>query len=529
MADDGKSKSLGIYWGKKSLYLAESIGFDTKTSANIPFSMKADGSDFSPFSSEGGDLVSNLMSTFKEKKLKPASIYLSLPTKEIIFRSFIIPWMQQNEIADVVEFEASKYIPFSLEELSYAFHHMNITEGNTKRIRIIFAAIKKTTLDTFTALLEQANVSITNVEPAPVSLIRFLLAQNLIENDKTLALVEKDGVIGKITIVDQGIPLFVREFQMQVAGTPTETEEAPDSQAILTRLMNEIRISLDYFNRQESQLEVESLTLITDPAEAPELRTKIETDLQIPTNDVDLTNFLNDSENKSIEHLCALGASFHDSVPDHPKFDLVENFTQSDPQKFDIKNIDLKSINLKPIILTASVCAGILVGLFFLKGFMLGKVNEQVVSLESQLGIHRAKTADMLETKTAGTQKRLARYKSIRTEGHITQLLEEIPEALPQSAWLKELQLSYGRHKNAADKIDTTSPDYVPVINISLGGYVYTENLNEHISIITDFARNLESTELVAKIFKRIRVESATQQKLGKHMVTFFRLDFVRE
>ncbi len=530
MADDASSRILGIYWGKKSLYLAESTELESNISLSIPFSAREDGSEFSPFSSEGNDLVTSVSSIIKQHSIKPKHIYLSLPTKDIIFRSFVIPWMQQSEIADVVDFEASKYIPFSLEELAYSFHSMNITEGNTKRIRIVFAAIKKTTLDTYTALLEQAKVSITNVEPSPVSMIRCLIGKQLLDQEKTLAIIEKDGLQGKIIIVDRGVPLFVREFQFQISAA--DKDEPLDNNTILTRLINEIRISLDYFNRQESQLEVTELTLLADATEEQEVKTRIESDIQIPTKSISIADTLGMTDTTTIEYLNAFGASFHTSIDTPSSFDLMETTSeQAETPTFDIKNIDFKSINYTPIAITAAVCIAILGGLFVFKNIMLNDTQKKIATLENELGKFKSQTEDIIKKRTKSTKEKLERYKSVRITGDIATLMRKIPETLPANAWLSELNCLYvekrpqsKKSKKGKDK-NKDAPEYP--LGIKLDGYVYSKNPTSNINVVTQFVRNLEKVDLITKNFEKIRVDSAAQRQINNNIVTHFQLDFV--
>ena len=172
MAD---KKKLGMYWGSDALFFVETQETAPTKIFQILFeeAVKETLRD-SPSSISGMKLGSDIQKILRKQGLLDSSVNLSLPAKDIIFRSFVIPWMDEHEIKSVVEFEASKYIPFSLERLSFSFHPISFTENNAKRLRIIFVAIKSDTLLSYIRTLEGASLDINSIEPAPSSLIRAL-------------------------------------------------------------------------------------------------------------------------------------------------------------------------------------------------------------------------------------------------------------------------------------------------------------------------------------------------------------------
>ncbi|MFT5387299.1 MAG: Tfp pilus assembly PilM family ATPase [Candidatus Omnitrophota bacterium] len=508
-------KNLGIFWGKSSLFFVESNGLTPTVLFSIPFSSE---SSINPLNPEDSQLTADILKEVQKHNLTYENLFLSLPTKDIIFRSFIIPWMQQNEVNDVVEFEASKYIPFSLDELSYSFHSMLITEGTTKRIRIVFSAIKKTTLDTYTALLEQANLIITNVEPTPLSLIRCLISKDLLEVPKTLALIEKQDLSGRITIVSEGVPLFVREFKLTL---PNVEEDTPsDDKSIFTRLINEIRISLDYFNRQEAQLTVSDLILLTPDQE--NLKSRIEADLKVPVTIIENSTILGDRDDTNLCYLNALGASLHNTVKTPANFDLLdEKIVVTARPTLTLSDFDFKSMNYKSIAITASICAVLIVGMFFFKKSTLNKLEAKNVKVETQLGIYMERKAEEIKTETATVQKELIAYKNIRLDSQIPNLLIAIPEALSKGTWLKNISFKYTPVNKSRGNLKATQKDK---ISITLDGFTYSENTKEHIASITQFVRNLKKIEVLTNEFENISIDSAVKQEISDHITTYFTL-----
>lgn len=504
-------KQIGLFWGNKSFYFAETL--DRKLTRVVKTSFKnfQDLSGPGGYVPEGMQLIALLQETMQKESLSTKTLTLSLPTKDIIFRTFIIPWMQSNEAKGVVEFEVVKYIPFSLDELCYSFHPITFMEGNNRRIRVIFVAIKKDILEYHTNILEQAGFGIAMVEPSSLSIIRALSLNPSISFSKTLAIVERGEASGKIIIVDQGVPQFVRDFQMRMG--PEET----DVKALRYRLFNEVRISLDYYNRQENQLKVNEILLVTC-REDPDLAKNLEADLGIPIMPVNAQSVLSSiaAEYEDVEFLSALGIGLIDSVP------LAVNFNLSDkkPRKMSITSRGgggQKSFNYISILLTALVSAGLVILTFLYTSQMAQAPKQELQKIDEELGPLKDSMASKLEERNAELQNKLTELKKVRTKSEVAFFLTAIPQALPQGAWLKDLKIDY-QDATVGERITE------PQLSIVFNGYIYLENTKEQLRAVYNFIKNLQDRQDFSKFFKSIDLETANTQIINEVPVTFFRI-----
>ena len=170
-----KITQLGVFWESNSLHFVESSETGLETMSHISFQQRS----LTPAIEGVSDswekgLSISIKNALKKQKISTTTVNLSLPINDIIFRSFVIPWMQQREVNNVVEFEVGKYIPFSLGELSYCYYPITFQENEQKQIRIIFVAIKKDALENYVSVLEAASLTVGIIEPSAVSLIRAL-------------------------------------------------------------------------------------------------------------------------------------------------------------------------------------------------------------------------------------------------------------------------------------------------------------------------------------------------------------------
>ena len=266
--------------------------------------------------------------------------------------------MQPNEVKGVVDFEASKYVPFALDDLSYSFYPMTVTEGKLRRIRIIFVAIKKAVLESYKQILEQAALRVYVVEPATLSLIRIMDAKELLPKEETVALIEMGDEMGNIIVVDNHMPQFVREFQLCVPGA---TQETPDPQALMTRMMSEVRISLNYFNRQEERFKVKKLVFLSSSDPADILR-RMEDDLRLPVISITTDSVLANAPSQDVNFLKAYGAALYPSLNLPSDLNLLESKTKT------VKLVSepiTRKVNYRSVVVTALICVPIIAAAFF--------------------------------------------------------------------------------------------------------------------------------------------------------------------
>ena len=65
----------------------------------------------------------------QDHKIVGGSFCVSLPIKEIILRSFVIPFVKPEEVPNAIKFEAKKYLPIDIQNLSYVFYVAPFTDN----------------------------------------------------------------------------------------------------------------------------------------------------------------------------------------------------------------------------------------------------------------------------------------------------------------------------------------------------------------------------------------------------------------
>jgi hypothetical protein len=521
------NRQLGVFWGKDILYFVESVGDNPHSIFSVPFTDEAKGSlDGGPLGPVGMEIVSLIQNALRQHKVSAPAVHLSLPPKDIIFRSFTIPWMQPGEIKSVVDFEAGKYVPFALEELSYSFYPIPFTEGPSRRIRVIFVAIKKILLENYIKILEQASLNVSVIEPSTISLIRALIFKGSILSDQAVALIEKGEEAGNIIVIDQQLPQFVREFSLRI---PLTDQAGMDADALMTRLVNEIRISLNYFNRQEERLHVKSGMLLT-PAHAGEIVKRLEEDLRVPFSSVTVESILQNAGFGDVNFLKAYGVTLVSAVTSLADFNLSESRPKT--VKLGLKPAS-KSVDYKFVVKVALMCFPLMIVASSLTGFLTKRKETQLMMLTQQLKSFKDTSVNKLQEQNQNLSKKTDYLKGIRTGSDVASFLAIIPTLLPEGIWMDSIEIIYPealspeqerRKKEAipADQSPGQGEGSKPTLVIQ--GYAYREDTNEQFKQVNELLKNFKENKEFSAFFNHIDFETIQAKNMGNYPVTFFHL-----
>ncbi len=522
MAD---KKQFGAFWGGDKIYFVESVNVTPKKFFSLPIKPRAVSpiKENNSLSSDSMDLTYSIQESLRQHNIGSMTINLALPTKDIIFRSFVIPWMQSAEVRAAVDFEAGKYIPFALKDLAYAFHSIMFNDKGTRRLRIVFVAIRKDTLDGYSNVLDQAGIPVNVVEPAALSLIRFLSFKNLLPPNQTIAIIEKAEDVGRIVIVDQGIPHFIRDFQLKpIANDP----EANEPRALMGRLINEIRISLDYFNRQNTLLKVNQALLLSNIT-SDDVQARLEEELTMPVTTLQASAVVGNDNIDDIGFLSSVGISLCENIPSPVSFNLSQKTEKKNIKLANIKAPDMSFYKMTFIV--AAVCVAIIVGVgTLLKDFSKGG-QQTLAQQKKDLGVKDGLTLDLLKQQIVNNNSKLEGFKNVRAVSDASLFLSTTPQLLPDGVWIKTMEIVYSANAQAKNKADEETQDsrslltsFSPIINIT--GYVYLEDKNEQFRLVNKLLKNFKENENFKFFFKTIDMEVIRADKINDYQVTFFKL-----
>ncbi len=501
------SKRLGLFLGDDKVTLVE---FEKNGPVQVvisPLGSKTNKS--SPFSSnltEEIQITAILKKMLLDNQIKGGAFYVSLPLKEIILRSFVIPFVKQGDIYNAVKFEAKRYVPFEIQDLSYVFHTIPFTEGQNKRLQVIFFAARKEVLSRYERIAQQINIEFNYSEPYMVSLAKSLLFRKEIKPADNLAFLVLDKNLGSICFIDSGVPQFIREFPIS---SPSQSEETNESQEVLNlKIVNEVGNSFDFYGRQFSgdrinQVLVSSETLQKDLLDILEAELKLKVIKFSP-----VINTVRKNQSSDMDAIYAMGACVSPPLESLSKFNFMEDKVAKPGLAMEIFEI-LKPY--KKTIFALLMCVSFLTGVYVFFLTQLKLVQNQYNRLSAQEGAYASETQDSVQAELQQNIDKLNQYKNIRTKSDVVSVILRVASHLPKGTLLTSLSISYSQGDSNNEHM-----------NIDIQGMVVNGAFTEQIAVVNQVFADLKNDKELLRFINDVSLVSLNRAMYNDKEATGF-------
>lgn len=331
------------------------IGLDIGTSAvklveienGHPFRVRLARSEPLPENAFSKDMFQNappivpvLQNLFKKTHSRRAVIAIS--GQSTIVRTVKVPLLDKEEIRNALQWEAEKYVPFPIDEVSLDFQIIGQNREQNES-EIFLAAVHKDIITQQMEILRQAGIHPLAIDIQALALARGLGLEKSLDN-ASVALLNIGATTSDLTIVKEGIPRFTRIIP--IAGKPlTESiaknlgvslekaeqlkrqysdahynlaQAVPGSELYqvnftmlggLRELVLEIKRSFDYYRVQQRNDEISQLELTGGVAQLNNLLPFLSQELGYPVS----------LAQPAVKYKCAnkkTGAAFNQAIPE---------------------------------------------------------------------------------------------------------------------------------------------------------------------------------------------------------------------
>lgn len=377
---------------------------------------------------------------------------VALPPKDLIIRFFEMPNIPRSEVVAGINFEMKKYIPFKIEELAYDFQYRIKQKANI--IEVILCGMRQVPLDRYIALFDQLNLETAAFEPGLFSLFRLLVIKNKISSQHSYVVLEFNNEEANILIAEKGFPYFTRDIKL--ASTAGAIKSADEFDAILFRLINEVRVSLDYYRRQFMKRDVDEMLVIANKSYSGWVD-NFSKELGLKVNFVSLNDFLKvkDVREEMLSDFSkAFGASLRIERPSLVTLNLgkaKEKATKVSYAITGISGVNLQQLAVnfikesKPAIVKGMIIGAILVligyGIGFSKLFPLERDFAAATVKQPPLlpGVDLSSLETIKASETALQEKERDFKKMIEGYNPFYKKLAMLPKLMPSGVWLNAL------------------------------------------------------------------------------------------
>jgi len=524
-------RQFGIFWGPEFLSIAETQRSQLIFSAVIPRQLEEnipEGSSKLTTSQENIQLTASMQRLVRDQNIIRPQVRLSVPTRDVIFRSFTLPAMNPAETENAVIFEAPRYTPFKLEDLFYTYHTVPFSDNGVKKNQILFLAIRQDKLNQYCKIIEDAQIEIASVEPSALGLLRILHLRKLITANETIAIVQVLGGQGAVMIVNQQAPYLIRDFNLIASGME---EGEKDFHSILQRLINEIRISFEFYTRQIKTIQDENKIkkiFIFANQNSREIAQGLQEDLGVESTSIEINEIFTYQTELHPSMANAIGASLAESVDLEFDLDLAKPRTSTrapGESTTGFNNFFRQPPNYKTTTIIAGLCfliIGAAFGIAQLQSFPQQKRLSELKNLDQK---YQKMSLQDIRTANENIIKKIATYQKLCFQSYMATYLENISRSMFDGIWLINLEITYRDPvKNALVRDQKRNDSAETRIDFVIDGYSYDKDLNQQISLIEEFLKKLENNTFFKKHVKEITLKQVKKEELSDLPVTFFQI-----
>src|ERR1035437_3939018 len=164
--------------------------------------------------------VNTIKKIIKQKNISGKKVVTAIPSDSAIIRYIKVPYMTEEELKNMIPYDAEQYIPLGMDQVVFDYKVLNeIEEENQKKLEVLLVAVKNETMGQHLTLLKDAGV-----EPVVIDVDSFSLcnAYSLNVNDDsetgvkadTVALINMGAKFTTITICEKDIPHLTRDVNI---------------------------------------------------------------------------------------------------------------------------------------------------------------------------------------------------------------------------------------------------------------------------------------------------------------------------
>ncbi len=494
----------GIYVGSREVYIAQVKG--TLFGPRLIKFGKAEIqlSDQSDEAAQRQAILQAIKRVVRENNVTTRQVFTALPGKDVLIRYFQMPRIPKAEWETAIRFEAKKYIPFKIEELMWDFHVV-LPKDKDAKMDITFVAVRIQTAQSYISLLKQAGLNPVVLEPAPFSLLRLFALGNQLAKDKPTAIVDVDYGIADINIVKDKICYLTRDVSL-----PLEAE------LIFDNLLNEIRMSLDYYEKL-FPAEMINKILLCGEAELKDWDKTLAQDLKLPVEKANPAKALKIHKvSPPLSMSVAIGLGLRGLSKTIAEVNLY-HIREVKPKAAVTKEVFKLTAKTRQVIFRAALlsCVG-LVTLHLLMYYRIGEQRKELEKVESlrpkiDLPIESLSYLEMEELRTRLENRLSVLNLIIAKRTFRTNQFNELAKIIPPDIWLTKLSFSEG-----------LSRDNNIIRSLTIRGAAYCKDPVEEIGIVTKFVSNLKENKEFSRAFKEIKLDSVGSEELkGKSVKNF--------
>ena len=257
-------------------------------------------------------IVDTIRELIRGFKIKIKEVATSVSGHSVIVKKISLPMITEDELAESIQWEAERYIPFDASDVNIDFQILGPNEENDELMDVVLVAAKKDIINDYLSVLLEAGLNPVIVDIDAFALENMYQANYPMKRGEGVALVDIGANVMNINIMKDGLSAFTRDVfkggsaiteeiqkhlhvdyeeaeALKVGSKIDDTKRKAIDSILRTAsedFASEIVQSLDYFQKTSSQ-NVDRLFISGGCAKIEGLSKVIEGQIGVPVDVVD--------------------------------------------------------------------------------------------------------------------------------------------------------------------------------------------------------------------------------------------------
>lgn len=185
-------------------------------------------------------LIEAIKSLAEEIKIKGKDAAISVSGPSVTVRFVSMPKMRDDELKGAIHFEAEKYTSVPINDCIVDYQVLKKTDAEGK-MGVLLVAVKKSVVLDRIKIAEDSGFSVGAVDVDSFAVANAYMKNFTVNSsEKTVALLNIGSAFSNLSIVRGGLLCFARDISIN----------SLESKGALTSLLEEIRLSFNYYENQ---------------------------------------------------------------------------------------------------------------------------------------------------------------------------------------------------------------------------------------------------------------------------------------
>jgi type IV pilus assembly protein PilM len=146
----------------------------------------------------------------KESKIEAKETFFSIPVYSSFSTLIDFPAMPKKELASAVAFEAKKYVPVPIADVTLGWAVVNPLNNQMTDTQVLLVAVLKEAVNSFSQIAKLSGLKLSSLEVET-----FSLSRSLVGNDKSgIVLIDSGARSSNISIIDGGDIRVIYNFEV---------------------------------------------------------------------------------------------------------------------------------------------------------------------------------------------------------------------------------------------------------------------------------------------------------------------------